>query len=231
MSIGDVFSTIDAATVRRGAPMIRELATSTRTAALPASRIRDDRGRIEAIGSTLPVNSPEYDALDRRLLTAESADLTSATRADRLASLERGMQRMVDAVLVPRSRTLTLTAREGEVPLTFQNRSDDTLTVLVRLDSDRLEFPDGTERSLVLPPRNTTMRVRVRARTSGAFPLRVTLVSPQGGLALASSRFTVRSTAASGVGVALSAGAGLFLLLWWARHLVRGRRARRLVPA
>jgi hypothetical protein len=231
MSIGDVFSTIDAATVRRGAPMIRELATSTRTAALPASRIRDDRGRIEAIGSTLPVNSPEYDALDRRLLTAESADLTSATRADRLASLERGMQRMVDAVLVPRSRTLTLTAREGEVPLTFQNRSDDTLTVLVRLDSDRLEVPDGTERSLVLPPRNTTMRVRVRARTSGAFPLRVTLVSPQGGLALASSRFTVRSTAASGVGVALSAGAGLFLLLWWARHLVRGRRARRLVPA
>ena len=231
MRIGDVFSTIDAATVRRGAPMVRELATSTRTPALPASRIRDDRGRIEAIGSTLPVNSPAYDALDRRLLTAESADLTSATRADRLASLERGVQRMVDAVLVPRSRTLTLTAREGEVPLTFQNRSNDTLTVLVRLESDRLEFPDGTERSLVLPPRNTTMRVRVRARTAGAFPLRVTLVSPQGGLALASSRFTVRSTAASGVGIALSAGAALFLLLWWARHLVRGRRARRLVPA
>jgi hypothetical protein len=75
------------------------------------------------------------------------------------------------------------------------------------------------------------MRVRVRARTSGAFPLRVTLVSPQGGLELAGSRFTVRSTAASGVGIALSAGAGVFLLLWWARHLVRGRRARRLVPA
>jgi hypothetical protein len=231
ITIADVFSTIDPATVRRGAPMIRELATPTRAAPLPASRLRDDRDSVEAIGSTLPVNSPEYDALDRRLLTAESADLTSAARAQCLGSLERGMQRMIDAVLVPRSRTLTLTAREGEVPLTFQNRSDDTLTVLVRLESDRLEFPDGTERSLVLPPRNTTMRVRVRARTAGAFPLRVTLVSPQGGLALARSRFTVRSTAASGVGIALSAGAALFLLLWWARHLVRGRRARRLVPA
>jgi hypothetical protein len=231
MTIGDVFSTIDPATVRRGAPMIRELAPPTRVSSLPATRIRDDRNRIEALGSTLPVNSPEYDALDRRLLTAESADLTSGARGQRLASLENGLQRMVDAVLVPRSRTLTLTAREGEVPLTFQNRSDHTLTVLVRLESDRLEFPDGTERSLVLPPRNTTMRVRVRARTAGAFPLRVTLVSPQGGLELASSRFTVRSTAASGVGIALSAGAALFLLLWWARHLVRGRRARRLVPA
>jgi hypothetical protein len=211
--------------------MIRELAAPSRIPALPATRIRDDRDRIEALGSTLPVNSPEYDALDRLLLTAESADLTGGTRADRLASLEGAMQQMVGAVLVPRTRTLTLTAREGEVPLTFQNRSEHTLTVLVRLQSDRLEFPDGTERSLVLPPRNTTMRVRVRARTAGAFPLRVMLVSPQGGLELASSRFTVRSTAASGVGIALSAGAALFLLLWWARHLVRGRRARRLVPA
>jgi hypothetical protein len=231
VTIGDVFSTIAPATVRRGAPMIRELAAPSRIPALPATRIRDDRDRIEALGSTLPVNSPEYDALDRRLLTAESADLTGGTRADRLASLEGAMQQMVGAVLVPRTRTLTLTAREGEVPLTFQNRSEHTLTVLVRLQSDRLEFPDGTERSLVLPPRNTTMRVRVRARTAGAFPLRVMLVSPQGGLELASSRFTVRSTAASGVGIALSAGAALFLLLWWARHLVRGRRARRLVPA
>jgi hypothetical protein len=71
----------------------------------------------------------------------------------------------------------------------------------------------------------------VQARTSGAFPLRVRLLSPDGSLTLVQSRFTVRSTAASGVGIVLSTGAGGFLLLWWARHLVRGRRNRRLVPA
>jgi hypothetical protein len=39
----------------------------------------------------------------------------------------------------------------------------------------------------------------------------------------------VRSTAISGVGPALSIGAGLFLLVGWGNHL-RGRRSRRLVP-
>jgi hypothetical protein len=41
----------------------------------------------------------------------------------------------------------------------------------------------------------------------------------------------VRSTFVSGVGVVLSFGAGLFLLLWWARNWRTVRRARRLVAA
>jgi hypothetical protein len=231
VTVDDVFDDVDPATARRGAPLIRELAAPTRAPSLPVDRIRRARERIEAIGSSLPVGSDDYDTLDRALLTALSADLDTDERAAHLAGVERAITRRLASVAVPRSRTLTLTAREGEVPLTFQNRSDDTLTVLVRLESDRLEFPDGTLRSVVLPPENTTLRVRVRARTSGAFPLRVSIITPQGAVELAGSRFTVRSTAASGVGVVLSAGAGLFLLLWWARHLVRGRRARKLVPA
>jgi hypothetical protein len=47
---------------------------------------------------------------------------------------------------------------------------------------------------------------------------------------LAQSRLTVRSTAISGVGTALSIGALLFLLVWWANHL-RGHRSRRLVAS
>jgi hypothetical protein len=231
MTVDDVFERIDPATARRGAPLVRRLAPQERPGTVPAARIRAARDRIEAVASILPVGSADYDELDRRLLTAESADHPAAVRDAYLDGVESSTNRLAGAVLVPRSRTLTLTAREGEVPLTFQNRSDESLTVLVRLESDRLEFPDGTLRSLVLPPENTTMRVRVRARTSGAFPLRVSLLTPQGGIPLAESRFTVRSTAASGVGIVLSAGAGAFLLLWWARHLVRGRRAKRLVPA
>jgi HAMP domain-containing protein len=37
---------------------------------------------------------------------------------------------------------------------------------------------------------------------------------------------TVRSTAASGVGVMISAGAALFLAVWWGRDIRRRRRAR-----
>ncbi|QXC59836.1 hypothetical protein KSP35_15825 [Aquihabitans sp. G128] len=41
---------------------------------------------------------------------------------------------------------------------------------------------------------------------------------------LAESRYRVRSTAVSGVGLLLTVGAGGFLALWWGRHWVRTRR-------
>jgi len=41
----------------------------------------------------------------------------------------------------------------------------------------------------------------------------------------------VRSTAVSGVGLVLSIGAGLFLVVWWARHWHRTRRSARLIAA
>jgi hypothetical protein len=86
-------------------------------------------------------------------------------------------------------------------------------------------------RRLDLTKRNDTERFAVLARTSGAFPLVVTMQSPDGSLIVGHTRLTVRSTAASGVGLLLSAAAGIFLLVWWGRHVLRGRRARQLVPA
>ena len=53
--------------------------------------------------------------------------------------------------------------------------------------------------------------VPVVARTAGVFTLKIRLASPDGGLILASSEDTVRSTAASGVGILLSIGAALLL--------------------
>jgi hypothetical protein len=46
---------------------------------------------------------------------------------------------------------------------------------------------------------------------------------------VAVTRFTVRSTAVSGVGLALTIAAGLFLALWWARHFRNARRDKKLV--
>jgi hypothetical protein len=115
----------------------------------------------------------------------------------------------------------------------------------VTIRSDKLEFPgaqdtrptsDGTRpanevtRRLDLLRRNETARFAVQTRASGAFPLLVTLESPDGSLVVSRSTLTVRSTAASGVGLLLSAAAGLFLLAWWGRHALHGRRARKLVP-
>ena len=62
--------------------------------------------------------------------------------------------------------------------------------------------------------------VDMRSRASGDFPIAVTLVSPQGGLVLASGQLTVRSMSTSVVALALSIAAAAVLLAWWARTSV-----------
>ena len=64
------------------------------------------------------------------------------------------------------------------------------------------------------------MPINVRTRASGDSPLDITLQTPDGGMVIAKTRVTVRSTAFSGVGIVLLVGAGGFLALWWGRHIL-----------
>ena len=110
------------------------------------------------------------------------------------------------------------------------------MRVQIRFESEKLEFPSGAVPAeagcrqsaagfaCTLPPRNTTIRFPVVTRASGTFPLQMTVTSEDGNLALGSARYTVRSTAVSGVGIFLTIGAGIFLAIWWLTHWRRSRR-------
>ena len=101
----------------------------------------------------------------------------------------------------------------------------------IRLRSQKLEFPEGDTIDRVLTEELTRIDIAVRSRASGAFPLRIEVGSPDGQQTLSMSLYTVRSTAVSGAGLVLSVGAGLFLVVWWARHWRRTRRSAKLVAA
>jgi hypothetical protein len=101
----------------------------------------------------------------------------------------------------------------------------------VRLDSDKLLFPDGDQRILDLPPRSTTVRFTVETRSSGTFPLTLKVTSPDGALPIQQTEVQVRTTFfVSNVGVFLTVGAGLFLAGWWAHDIRRRRRRRAATP-
>ena len=68
--------------------------------------------------------------------------------------------------------------------------------------------------------------VKVRTRASGVFKVGVAFASPDRGLLLSSGEVDVRSTATSVVGIVLSLGAVLVLVVWWLRTS-RKRRALR----
>ena len=175
---------------------------------------------------TVMADAPEtIQSFDDRLLIAQSTRLSSSDRRRYVNGIARAVTTERRKFQLPSGGSLTLTARRGGIPITVRSSSGYPARVVLQVASDRLKFPGGATRDLVLTRQNTTERFTVQSLGSGAFPLRILLKSPDGNLVLAQTRLTVRSTNASGVGVGLSVGAGLFLVGWWYRHTRRRRIA------
>jgi uncharacterized protein DUF6049 len=233
ISLDGIFSAVQPARGDDGRSLVRTLAPSPSGGlAEVAPDLRAARRRLDALASVLGPTASAHTALEERLLLAESSELrTTRARQSYVDAVLRGVDSQVRAIRMPTGRSITLTARKGEIPVTFQNLTGVPAKVVVKVESDKLFFPRGNIHALDLARRNTTERFSVELRTSGAFPLGIRLESPDGNLVIDETRLTVRSTAASRVSLGVSLGAALFLVIWWGRHALRGRRARRLVPA
>ncbi|HEX6423687.1 MAG TPA: DUF6049 family protein [Acidimicrobiales bacterium] len=193
-----------------------------------APALRSARDRVAGVGDLL--DDPDTGAsLDQSLLLGTGA---TTEPGERRAYIERTASALDDLdgiVALPVEYRITLTSRSSTIPVALTNLSEQPLTVRVELEADQLEFPKGRVLTEALAPGTTRIDVPVRTRTSGAFSMVVTVTSPDGSIVLDTSTFDVRSTTISGVGLVLSAGAGLFLVIWWARHWRSSRRSRHLV--
>lgn len=193
--------------------------------------LRAAREHLGTFAGLVGEDSPLTDPMERHLLLATATGVSDARRQDHIDAVDAAIAAVTSEVSTPATFTLTLAARDGTIPLTIRNDSGLPLRVAVHLRSPRLEFPDGDTIPLVLTEPSTRIDIPVRARTSGAFPLQVEVMTPDGEQQLSATRYTVRSTAVSGAGLILSVGAGAFLVVWWARHWRRTRRSARLVAA
>jgi hypothetical protein len=230
ITLDQLFDGVPAATTSRKVPVVRRLTTTATKPTGLAPNLRSVRKRLDDFGGLVDPGTPVFVALDEGLLVGQSTDLRAASRRSYTTAVDSRIDRQLSLIRVPTNRSITLTAREGEIPVTVLNETGYPVHVQVRLSSDQLRFPGGQRaavQALDLTHQNTTARFRVQARTSGSFPIRIELVSPDSRLTVGTSRVVVRSTAASGVGVVLSLGAGCFLLVWWARHAMRARRRSR----
>src|SRR5262249_55470972 len=157
------------------------------------------------------VGHPLIDGADRQLLVAEAAELTAGQRAALLQGLARQLSDQIAQFRLPPSRTITLTARQARIPITVENDALFPAKLDLVLKSQGLQFAGGTSDrqrvALELTHKFTTEEFTVRTRTSGVFGMTVQLVAPNGTPVSAMSHVTIRSTAASGVGILLSVGA------------------------
>jgi hypothetical protein len=210
-----------------------------------ADAIRAAREQVSGLEAILPRAAQQASDLNRDLLTAQSSDLNKATRQQLLGVVFVATNRVTRLITLPRASSITLTSTKAQLPLTVLSAPSLRARVQLRLSSQRLIFrqafpaegkcrvptPTSEVCDLTLTTQNTTVKIPVESRSSGVFPLDVSLWAPDGSQMLARNRDTIRSTAVSGVGIVLIIVAVVSLGLWWARDLRHGRRARQLVPA
>jgi hypothetical protein len=194
-----------------------------------AGPLRQARRGVNGVAGT--VNSAGGGSLTRSLLLATGTATPEDQRPAYVERVNAELGSLSGAVVLPDQFRITLTSRTSTIPVNITNNSDRPLTVRIEFDSGQLEFLDGDVVNRELPPGVTRLDVRVRALTSGAFPMGITVKSPDSSIELDRTTFDIRSTAVTGVGFVLSIGAGLFLAVWWARHWRSSRRSRALVPA
>lgn len=236
VTVAQAFDTVPseppAATVTPGAATAhRDLApTPSAEPLISAFAYQAQRTRLNSFGALTRPGDPAVGLADRSLLASVSAawpvDIGRARAAAHLAVVDRVIDAFVAKIEVPDPRTITLTSRSGEIPLTFRNDTGAPIRLRAALASAKLFFPHGSVLDLELPPRSTTVRVAVEARTSGTFPLDLEVTSADGVLPISQRRLEVRSTYVSTVGIVLMASAAGFLAVWWGFDLRRRRRRR-----
>jgi hypothetical protein len=232
VTIPQLFDAVDPLTALDGGddPVRRELTPAPGDDLTAFAReLPDAEATVASYRLLLDGDTTRAQPLDRVLLVAAALRRPERERIAYLRSVRATIDKDVAAITVDQRVTVTLTAREGTIPLTLRNQSGHPVAVRVEFDSDKLDFPNGATVGVTLTDETTRLDLRVRTRASGAFPLDIAVRSPDGRLAIANARYTVRSTAVAGAGLVLSLGALVFLAVWWARHWRTSRRSRRLV--
>lgn len=155
--------------------------------------------------------------LAEQRLTSVADGLETADRLALLEAVEAVVAEGFDGIDLTGQTDLNLTSREGDLPIAIANANDYPVRVTVVIRSDRLRFPDGEEFEVIAEPDITRLDVRVEALATGSVPTFVEIRTPDGALVLDARQLNVRSTAVSGVGLALSLGALAVLAVWWIR--------------
>jgi hypothetical protein len=210
-----------------GWPSSRQLTATHGSAAFPADALNQAISRLGGLESVLD-GGADLTPLGDLLLSAQSVLLSTNQQKAAISALDLLIAKRADVVSLSAVHTIRLTSRTATIPITLVRLVPYPVTVVLDLSSDKLAFLHGTNpHEETLTQHIQSWDVDVSARTSGDFPVVVTLRSPGGALLVASAKFTVRSLSTSVVAILLTIVAAAVLLVWWARTLIAGRRGRR----
>lgn len=223
-------------TARRAVPTQLRYTDADRAAELSPSLVApvtDTLAAVNGFAEALPKRQNVTRTVTDTALTALSASFRTDPQGstDRRTSAENGLAALRGSVRAVASREVTLTSRNGRIPVTLENNLSETVNVTMRLTSlDRSRVQSDTSVSRVIQPgQKVQVEVTVRATSAGTFPVRLVLLTPTGRPLGPPQQVLLRSTAAGVVakGVTIAALAVLMLTVLGRgiRGLIRRRRS------
>ncbi|HET9310668.1 MAG TPA: DUF6049 family protein [Actinomycetota bacterium] len=185
--------------------------------------IRDQRRNVNAYRSMLTAQSPQPERLDRNLLYAEAGEFVVEPDVGRrwYDQVNAVTGSIFANVLPDVAQEFLLTSSEGSIPLRMGDPGPSPLTVQIVMRSASFEFPTGAERTVTLEGPDEVVTVDVVAKASGPQTIRVKTRAPSGRDLGEDQNLVVRTTAVNSVALWITVGAGVLLLLLWARRLIR----------
>ena len=157
------------------------------------------------------------------ILDGLGRDRSPEQREAALSSVRRQLVDDLAVIDLADGQPVTMAAREATIPVIVESRADGPRTVMLRIRSDKVSAADDG-RILVIEPGTSSIDVDLEARSLGASPLRVSVLTPDGQTTLATSQFQIRSTAVPGPGLLVSAAALACLVAWWVADARKRRR-------
>jgi hypothetical protein len=203
----------------------------TAGAGLPVAAIRDQRARIDGFATAAPTARDVSAQLGDLVLAGEADNLRPAQQAAVLHNTSSAVNAQLSQLVVA-GQPITLTSQRGRLPVTIVSNAPYPVTASLTLTSDKLLFTQNgltqlTVPVLLHPQHANVIFVDVQTRVSGTFRVGIALDAPVVGTPLSVGEITVRSTATSVVGIILSLGAVLVLVVWWIRTSRKRRELRR----
>lgn len=193
--------------------------------AYAVGRFRETGHQISAYASAAP-SEPGLRTWRFRNAQALSLGLARAQVDDIEGAISAEITSLVNSITPPPTRRFVLGSRDTTIPLRFRNGLPYPVELALYARSPRLEIVGGDPTMIRLEPGDNVVDLPVMVRAPGESLLRIHVDTPQGELPVSAFDLPVRSTAISGVGAALSILSITFLVVWWSRTFMRGRRAK-----
>ena len=180
------------------------------------------RARIDTYRSVISGDSVLPDRLQRDVLLSEAGqfaaneDLGGDFLRAVIDSLNAQLALVAPDTSIPER---TLSEHSGTIPVAILNRTGHAVKVRVELEGGGRLTVEDNRRTVAVPASGVTLSFHVQAETTGRFPVKVVIESPDGAR-ISQGRLVVRSTAYNRVALVITIGAALFLMALWARRFV-----------